>query len=129
MKHKKNNRNTSYDVEFMQTIIDRLYERNQELEEEVERLNTEIAETNDVNIQQDEYDKNYRNLTQLNSLLMLLMNLVIPHCDNSPLGQAVGKAIKRYQITMAKNLVKGTVYIKDEDKEDWESEDDDDLIK
>lgn len=128
MKHKKNNRNTSYDVEFMQTIIDGLYERNQELEEEVERLKTEIAETNDVNIQQDEYDKNYRNLVQLNTLLMLLQNLVIAHCDNSPLGKAVSLAIKRYQTTMAKSLVKGTFYIKEENKESWESVDDDDFI-
>lgn len=125
MKHKKNNRNASYDVNFMQTIIDGLYERNQELEEEVERLRTEIAETNDVNIQQDE---NYRNLVRLNIIIMVLQNLVIAHCDNSPLGKAVSLAIKRYQTTMAKSLVKGTVYIKEEDKKDWESEDDDDLI-
>lgn len=77
-------------------------------------------------IQADEEDKNYRNLTQLNTLLMVLMNMAVPHCDNSPLGCAVAKAIKKYQLTIAKNLAKGTMYIKDEDMEDWEDEDDED---
>lgn len=124
MKHKKNNKHTKYDIEFMQTIIDGLYERNQELEDEVERLRNEIAETNDDNIQQNEDEQSYRNLTQLNTLLMVLMNLITPHCDDSPLGQAIGLAIKRYQITMAKSLVENTVYIKEEDKELWKEEDD-----
>ena len=124
MKHKKNNRNASYDVEFMQTIIDGLYERNQELEEEVERLRTEIAETNGVNIQQDADRQSYNNLVQLHTLLMTLMNLVAPHCDSSPLGQSVGLAIKKYLMTIAKNLATGTLFIREEDKEDWKEDDD-----
>ena len=127
MKHKKkNNGNTNYDIEFMQTIIDGLYERNQELTGEVERLKNEIAETNDINIKQDEDEQSYKNLVQLNTLLLVLQNMVIAHCDNSPLGQAVGKAIKKYQITMAKSLLRRTMYIKDEDREDWEDDEEED---
>jgi DNA repair ATPase RecN len=127
MKHKKkNNGNTNYDIEFMQTIIDGLYERNQELTGEVERLKNEIAETNDINIKQDEDEQSYKNLSQLNTLLLVLQNMVIAHCDDSPLGQAVGKAIKKYQITMAKSLLRRTMYIKDEDREDWEDDEEED---
>ena len=126
MKHKKNKENTKYDIEFMQTIIDELYERNQELTGEVERLKNEIAETNDINIKQDEDEQSYKNLSQLNTLLLVLQNMVIAHCDDSPLGQAVGKAIKKYQITMAKSLLRRTMYIKDEDREDWEDDEEED---
>lgn len=127
MKHKKkNNGNTNYDIEFMQTIIDGLYERNQELTGEVERLKNEIAETNDINIKQDEDEQSYKNLSQLNTLLLVLQNMVIAHCDDSPLGQAVGKAIKKYQITMAKSLLRRTMYIKNEDREDWEDDEEED---
>ena len=130
MKHKKkNNGNTNYDIEFMQTVIDGLYERNQELTEEVERLKNEIAETNDINIKQDEDEQSYKNLVQLNTLLLVLMNLIAPHCDNSPLGQTVGKGIKKFQMFMAKNLAKGTVFIKEEDREDWNDDDEDDFDK
>ena len=120
MKHrnKKNNRNTN-NIEFLQTVISGLSERNQDLESEVERLRNEINQTNAINIQLDEDEKNYKNLVQLNTLLMVLMNLVAPHCDNSVLGQTVGKAIKKYQITMAKNLAKGTLFIREEDREEW----------
>lgn len=123
MKHKKNNRDTSYDIEFLKAICNGLNEKNQELECEVERLRNEIAETNDVN----EDEKNYKNLVQLNTLLMVLMNLVAPHCDSSPLGQTVAKAIKKYQITMAKNLAKGTLFIREEDRKDWDDEDNEEL--
>lgn len=123
MKHR---RVTSNDIAIMQSIIDGLRANNDELQAEVNRLRNGIAETNSINIQADEEDKNYRNLTQLNTLLMVLMNMAVPHCDNSPLGCAVAKAIKKYQLTIAKNLAKGTMYIKDEDMEDWEDEDDED---
>lgn len=123
MKHR---RDTSNDIAIMQSIIDGLRANNDELQAEVNRLRNEIAETNSINIQADEEDKNYRNLTQLNTLLMVLMNMVAPHCDDTPLGQAVAKAIKKYQLTIAKSLAKGTMYIKDEDMEDWEDEDDED---
>ena len=119
MKHR---RDTSNDIAIMQSIIDGLRANNDELQAEVNRLRNEIAETNSINIQADEEDKNYRNLTQLNTLLMVLMNMAVPHCDNSPLGCAVAKAIKKYQLTIAKNLAKGTMYIKDEDLNDWEDE-------
>lgn len=125
MRHKKNNKQTKYDIEFMQTVIDGLFERNQELECEVERLRTEIAETNDVNIQQDVDEQSYKNLVQLHTLLLVLMNLIIAHCDNSPLGKAVVLAINRYQITMAKNLAKGTMFTREED---WEEEDDEEEL-
>jgi hypothetical protein len=123
MKHR---RDTSNDIAIMLSIIDGLRANNDELQAEVNRLRNEIAETNSINIQADEEDKNYRNLTQLNTLLMVLMNMAVPHCDNSPLGCAVAKAIKKYQLTIAKNLAKGTMYIKDDDMEDWEDEDDED---
>ena len=119
MKHR---RDTSNDIAIMQSIIDGLRANNDELQAEVNRLRNEIAETNSINIQADEEDKNYRNLTQLNTLLMVLMNMVAPHCDDTPLGCAVAKAIKKYQLTIAKNLAKGTMYIKDEDLNDWEDE-------
>lgn len=118
MRHKKNNKHIKYDIEFMQTVIDGLFERNQELECEVERLRTEIVETNDVNIQQDVDEQSYKNLVQLHTLLMVLMNLIIAHCDNSPLGKTVGLAINRYQITMAKNLAKGTMFIREEEDDE-----------
>lgn len=127
MKHKKNNKHTKYDIEFMQTVIDGLYERNQELECEVERLRNEMAENNNVNIQQDEDEQKYKNLVQLHTLLMVLINLVSVHCDNTPLGQSVGLAIKRYLMTIAKSLAKGTIFIKEEDKEDWEEDDDEEF--
>lgn len=123
MKHR---RDTSNDIAIMQSIIDGLRANNEELQAEVNRLRAEIVETNAINIQADEADKNYRNLTQLNTLLMVLMNMVAPHCDDTPLGQAVAKAVKKYQLIIAKNLAKGTMYIKDEDMEDWEDEDDED---
>lgn len=119
MKHR---RDTSNDIAIMQSIIDGLRANNDELQAEVNRLRNEIAETNSINIQADEEDKNFRNLTQLNTLLMVLMNMAVPHCDNSPLGCAVAKAIKKYQLTIAKNLAKGTMYIKDEDLNEWEDE-------
>ena len=119
MKHR---RDTSNDIAIMQSIIDGLRANNDELQAEVNRLRNEIAETNTINLHQEEKDKDYRNLTQLNTLLMVLMNMVVPHCDNSPLGCAVAKAIKKYQLTIAKNLAKGTMYIKDEDLNDWEDE-------
>ena len=112
MKHR---RDTSNDIAIMQSIIDGLRANNEELQAEVNRLRAEIVETNAINIQADEADKNYRNLTQLNTLLMVLMNMVAPHCDDTPLGQAVAKAVKKYQLIIAKNLAKGTMYIKDED--------------
>lgn len=119
MKHR---RDTSNDIAIMQSIIDGLRANNDELQAEVNRLRNEIAETNSINIKADEEDKNYRNLTQLNTLLMVLMNMAVPHCDNSPLGCAVAKAIKKYQLTIAKNLAKGTMYIKEGDMEDWKDE-------
>ena len=119
MKHR---RNTSNDIAIMQSIIDGLRANNEELQTEVNRLRAEIVETNAINIQADEADKDYRNLTQLHTLLMVLMNMAVPHCDNSPLGCAVAKAIKKYQLTIAKNLAKGTMYIKDEDLNEWEDE-------
>lgn len=122
MKHQKNKRYTNNDLAIMQSIIDGLRANNEELQTEVNRLRAEIVETNAINIHQEEKDKDYRNLTQLNTLLMVLMNMVVPHCDNSPLGCAVAKAIKKYQLTIAKNLAKGTMYIKDEDLNDWEDE-------
>lgn len=121
MKHRKN---TTNDITVMQSIIDSLNVNNKELQAEVNRLRTELIETNTMNIKADEDDKNYRNLVQLNTLLMVIMNMVTAHVDDSPLGQAVGKAVKKYQLTMAKYLSKGTVYIKDEDMNDWKDEDD-----
>ena len=72
MKHR---RDTSNDIAIMQSIIDGLRANNDELQAEVNRLRNEIAETNSINIQADEEDKNFRNLTQLNTLLMVLMNM------------------------------------------------------
>lgn len=107
MKHKKkNNGNNKYDIEFLQAVIEGLNERNIELEEEVERLKTEIAETNDVNIQQDEDDQNYRNLTKLNTLLLVLMGLTQNYCDDSDLGKSLRKAIENFYGDTALSLVK-----------------------
>ncbi len=127
MKQRKNNKHAKCDIEYMQTIIDGLYERNQELEGEVERLRNEIAETNDVNIQQDADEQSFKNLVQLHTLLMVLMNLVAPHCDNSPLGQSVGLAIKKYLMTILKTLANGTTFSNDKDKADWVDEDDEEF--
>lgn len=123
MKHRKN---TTNDITVMQSIIDSLNVNNKELQAEVNRLRNELIETNTMNISADEEDKNYRNLVQLNTLLMVLMNMATAHIDDSPLGQAVGKAVKKYQLTIAKNLMKGTVYVKNEDLNDWKDEDDED---
>lgn len=127
MKNKKNKTNSKYDIEYMQAIIEGLNERNEELESEVERLKNEIAETNEVNIQLDSDEQSYKNLVQLHTLLMVLMNLVTPHCDNSPLGQSVGLAIKKYLMTIGKNLAKGTLFVMEKDKADWEDEDDEEF--
>lgn len=121
MKHKKR-KYESNDMTILRTVVDMLKSSNEELQAEVNRLRNEIAETNAMNIQADEEDKDYRNLTQLHTLLMVIMILVAPHCDNSPLGEAVGKAIKKYQLSLVTSLAKGTVYIKDEDLSDWEDE-------
>jgi hypothetical protein len=127
MKHSKSNRYASTNIEFLHTIIDGLNDRNQELESEVERLRNEIAETNDVNIQQDAKEQDYKNLVQLHTLLIVIMNLVTAHCDNSLLGQSVGMAIKRYLITILKTLANGTRFNNDKDKADWVDEDDEEF--
>ena len=126
MKHRKNKEKESKDVTVLQAVVDLLKNNNDQLQDEVYRLRNEIAATNSVNIQQEEEDKNYRNLTQLHTLLMILMNLIAPHCDNSPLGEAVGKAIKKYQLSIIKSLAKDTEYVQDEDLDEWDDEDGDD---
>ena len=126
MKHKKNRKSESKDVTVLQAVVDLLKNNNDQLQDEVYRLRNEIAATNSVNIQQEEEDKNYRNLTQLHTLLMVIMILVAPHCDDSPLGYAVGKAIKKYQLSIIKSLAKDTEYVQDEDLDEWDDEDDED---
>jgi hypothetical protein len=108
----------------LQTLLDMYKSNNEELQAEVNRLRNEITATNTVNIQQEEENKDYRNLTQLHTLLMVIMILVAPHCDDSPLGQAVGKAIKKYQLSLVTSLAKDTEYVKDEDLDEWDDEDD-----
>lgn len=103
-------------INFLKQQLEVAYDVNQRLQEELESKSDNMD---------DKSESNFRNLTQLSTLLMVLMNLIIPHCDDSSLGQAIGKAIKRYQIIMAKSLVKDTVYIKEEHKEDWKEEDGD----
>ena len=93
MKHKKR-KYESNDMTILRTVVDMLKSSNEELQAEVNRLRNEIAETNAMNIQADEKDKDYRNLTQLHTLLMVLMNMLTAHIDDSPLADAVGKAIK-----------------------------------
>ena len=126
MKHRKNKEKESKDVTVLQAVVDLLKNNNDQLQDEVYRLKNEIAATNFVNIQQEEEDKNYRNLTQLHTLLMVIMILVAPHCDDSPLGYAVGKAIKKYQLSIIKSLAKDTEYVQDEDLDEWDDEDDED---
>jgi len=126
MKHKKNRKSENNDVAVMQAIIDMLKDSNTALQDEVTRLKNEIDLTNANNIQQDEDDKNYKNLSQLNTLLLILMNLAASYCDDSQLGQAVGKAIKKYHLTMGKSLTNTTRYIKDEDFAEWDDEDGED---
>jgi len=126
MKYKKNRNSESKDVTVLQAVVDLLKNNNDQLQDEVYRLRNVIAQTNAMNIQADEESKDYRNLTQLHTLLMVIMILVAPHCDNSPLGEAVGKAIKKYQLSIIKSLAKDTEYVQDEDLEDWEDEDGDD---
>lgn len=108
MKHKKNRKHENNDVAVMQAIIDMLKDSNVELQAEVTRLKNEIDLTNANNIQQDEDDKNYKNLSQLNTLLLILMNLAAAYCDDSQLGNAVAKAIKKYHLTMGKSLANTT---------------------
>ena len=126
MKHKKNRKSESKDVTVLQAVVDLLKNNNDQLQDEVYRLRNVIARTNAMNIQADEESKDYRNLTQLHTLLMILMNLIAPHCDNSPLGEAVWKAIKKYQLSIIKSLAKDTEYVKDEDLDEWDDEDDED---
>jgi len=120
MKHKKNRKSESKTV--LQAVVDLLKSNNDQLQDEVYRLKNEIAETNAMNIQADEEDKDYRNLTQMHTLLMILMNLIAPHCDNSPLGEAVWKAIKKYQLSLVTSLAKNTEYVQDEDLDEWDDE-------
>ena len=126
MKHKKNRKSENNDVAVMQAIIDMLKDSNTALQDEVTRLKNEIDLTNANNIQQDEDDRNYKNLSQLNTLLLILMNLAAAYCDDSRLGQAVGKAIKKYYLTMGKSLANTTRFIKDEDFAEWDDEDGED---
>ena len=126
MKHRKKKEKESKDVTVLQAVVDLLKSNNDQLQDEVYRLRNEIAATNSVNIQQEEEDKNYRNLTQLHTLLMVIMILVTPHCDDSPLGYAVGKAIKKYQLSIIKSLAKDTEYVQDEDLDEWDDEDGED---
>ena len=126
MKHRKNKEKESKDVTVLQAVVDLLKSNNDQLQDEVYRLRNEIAATNSVNIQQEEEDKNYRNLTQLHTLFMVLMNMLTAHIDESPLGQAVGKAIKKYQLSLVTSLAKDTEYVQDEDLDEWDDEDDED---
>ena len=126
MKHKNNRKHKYNDVAVMQAIIDMLKDSNVELQAEVTRLKNEIDLTNANNIQQDEDDKNYKNLSQLNTLLLILMNLATAYCNDSPLGNAVAKAIKKYHLTMGKSLTNTTRFIKDEDFAEWDDEDGED---
>ena len=126
MKHKKNRKSENNDVAVMQAIIDMLKDSNTALQDEVTRLKNEIDLTNANNIQQDEDDKNYKNLSQLNTLLLILMNLAAAYCNDSPLGNAVAKAIKKYHLTMGKSLTNTTRYIKNEDFAEWDDEDGED---
>ena len=126
MKHKKNRKSENNDVAVMQAIIDMLKDSNTALQDEVTRLKNEIDLTNANNIQQDEDDRNYKNLSQLNTLLLILMNLAAAYCDDSQLGNAVAKAIKKYHLTMGKSLTNTTRYIKDEDFAEWDDEDGED---
>lgn len=126
MKHKKNKEKESKDVTVLQAVVDLLKNNNDQLQDEVYRLRNEIAATNSVNIQQEEESKDYRNLTQLHTLLMVLMNMLTAHIDDSPLGDAVGKAIKKYQLSIVKSLARSTEYVQDEDLDEWDDEDDED---
>ena len=120
MKHKKNNSNV---ITVMQDIIDNLNDKNRILTERIECLEEQLNVAYGVNAGLQDEQK-YKNLVQLHTLLMVLLNLVAPHCDSSPLGQSVGLAIKKYLMTIAKNLATGTLFIREEDKEDWKEDDD-----
>ena len=123
----KKKKQSSNEVTVLEDIIFNLNEKNRRLADQIENLKEQLEVAYGVNgglIEEHKDEESYRNLTQLNTLLMVLMNLAIPQCDDSPLGQAVGKAIKKYQITMAKSLAAGTLFIREEDKDDWEEDDD-----
>lgn len=125
----KKKKQSNNEVTVLEDIIANLNEKNRRLDDKINNLKEQLEVAYGVNgglIDEQKDEESYRNLTQLSTLLMVLMNLVIPHCNDSLLGQAVGKAIKRYQITMAKSLVNDTIFIREEDKEDWEEEDDED---
>lgn len=123
----KKKTNTSNDIILMQDIIDNLNEKNKILSERIECLEEQLNVAYGVNAGlQDEQkdDEDYRNLTKLFAILLIIMGLSQNYCNDSDLGKSLRKSIENFYADTALSLVKTVDFrLNGRDNEDEEYDD------
>lgn len=123
----KKKTNTSNDIILMQDIIDNLNEKNKILSERIECLEEQLNVAYGVNAGlQDEQkdDEDYRNLTKLFAILLIIMGLSQNYCNDSDLGKNLRKSIENFYADTALSLVKTVDFrLNGRDNEDEEYDD------
>ena len=101
---KKNNGYVRNDENVLDSLVNALQDKNEKLENELNRLRINynnstvdnIALTEDNNDLKDDRD-NLRALMRLQTLVLIIMGIMQPYCfENSEIGRVIGKNIQKY---------------------------------
>ena len=108
---KKNDKTNNISV--MQEIIDSLNDRNKTLTNRLECLEDQLdaAYCENAELQQElEKEDDFKNLVNLNTMLLIFMGLTQNYCNGSDLGECIQTSIENFYCDTAKSILKQTQF-------------------